>query len=155
MSKSSVKTVFKNIAPAVVVMVAGLTGAYMVYDSYFNQGVTHYSAIAPASGDVAVATEEADIVVEAAIDVTAPTAEECAAAAEAVAAAAVEGAAPAADVHVATHAQCTEAPVVTETVTETTTEEVKAGEGVKVEETAVTPENAADAATEAAVEAAE
>lgn len=53
MSDSQIRTVFKNIAPAVVVMVAGLLGAFMVYDSYFtNTNVAgQYSQIAPAAGD--------------------------------------------------------------------------------------------------------
>lgn len=52
MSSSSMMTVFKNVAPAFVVMVAGLAGAYMVYDSYVGDNdAARYSAIAPASGD--------------------------------------------------------------------------------------------------------
>lgn len=59
MSNSS-KNIFKNIAPAVVVMAAGLLGAFMVYDSYFS-GRTEagvYSEIAPAAGEEAVVVEE-------------------------------------------------------------------------------------------------
>lgn len=59
MSNSS-KNIFKNIAPAVVVMAAGLLGAFMVYDSYFS-GRTEagvYSEIAPAAGEEAVVVVE-------------------------------------------------------------------------------------------------
>jgi hypothetical protein len=59
MSDSSIKTVFKNIAPAVVVMVAGLLGAFMVYDSYFSgDNTAAYSQISPAAGEEAAATDE-------------------------------------------------------------------------------------------------
>lgn len=74
--------VFRNITPAVAVMVAGLAGAYLVYDNFFstkNAGIA-VASISPAAGEV---TEESIILAENnAVEATAETAMEAAPVAE-------------------------------------------------------------------------
>lgn len=54
MGYKTMKNVFKNITPAVAVMVAGLAGTYLVYDNYFSgPDASYISQIQPAAGDVA------------------------------------------------------------------------------------------------------
>jgi len=61
----SKKNVFKNITPSVAIVVAGLAGAYLVYNTYFSDNVTavQMSAFEPAAGET-VATETTTAVVE-------------------------------------------------------------------------------------------
>lgn len=49
--------IFKNITPAVAVMLAGLLGAYLVYDNYFTDKTSSVvvQGIEPASGEEAAA----------------------------------------------------------------------------------------------------
>lgn len=62
MSKTNLKSVFKNIAPAVVVMAAGLTGAFMVYDSYVSNDIgMQFAQIEPAAGPSAPIVEITNI----------------------------------------------------------------------------------------------
>lgn len=55
--------ILRNITPAVAVMVAGLAGAYLVYDNFFTQNSTDsIAAISPAAGEY---NEESIIIAEA------------------------------------------------------------------------------------------
>lgn len=55
-------SIIRNITPAVAVMVAGLAGAYLVYDNFFTaRGGAEYAAISPAAGE---STEDAIIIAE-------------------------------------------------------------------------------------------
>jgi hypothetical protein len=84
MSKQTISNVIKNIAPAIVVLAAGLTGAYMVYDSYFSDEKTvYYSSMAPAAGIVNGA-DESEISIKAAVAVGEPSTQDCASAAKAI-----------------------------------------------------------------------
>ncbi|HEY0901656.1 MAG TPA: hypothetical protein VGD95_05985, partial [Micavibrio sp.] len=56
-------SIIRNITPAVAVMVAGLAGAYLVYDQFFTaQNGVEYAAISPAAGE---STEDTIIIAEA------------------------------------------------------------------------------------------
>ncbi len=64
-------SIIRNITPAVAVMVAGLAGAYLVYENFFTaQNGAEYAAIAPAAGE---STEDAIIIAEAGAPVTEAT----------------------------------------------------------------------------------
>ncbi len=64
-------SIIRNITPAVAVMVAGLAGAYLVYDNFFTaQNGAEFAAIAPAAGE---STEDAIIIAEAGAPVTEAT----------------------------------------------------------------------------------
>ena len=56
--------VLRNITPAIAVMVAGLAGAYLVYDNFFStkNDAGTVAMIAPAAGEV---TDESIIIAEA------------------------------------------------------------------------------------------
>lgn len=57
--------IFRNITPAVAVMVAGLAGAYMVYDNFFSTKAGESVAmISPAAGEM---TEDSIIIAESAV----------------------------------------------------------------------------------------
>lgn len=66
-------SIIRNITPAVAVMVAGLAGAYLVYENFFTaQNGAEYAAISPAAGE---STEDAIIIAEAGAPVTEATVE--------------------------------------------------------------------------------
>lgn len=96
--------ILRNITPAVVVMVAGLAGAYLVYDNFFSTSNGDIVAdISPAAGEV---SDETIIIAE---DTTTP----------------VDATAPVEAAPAATEAPLVETPVTTTTeVTTTTTTEV-------------------------------
>lgn len=92
--------IFRNITPAVAVMVAGLAGAYMVYDNFFStKSGNSVAMISPAAGGM---SEDSIIIAEAAsaegaAAVATDVATEAAPAADEAAAAAPVEAAPAPD----------------------------------------------------------
>ncbi len=69
-----IRNIFRNISPAVAVMVVGVLGAYLVYDNYFsNDTAAAIGAVEPAAGDEAAAP------VADTADAAAPAADETAA----------------------------------------------------------------------------
>lgn len=48
-----IKSIFKNITPAVAIMVVGVLGAYLVYDNYFSgeSAAVQVSGFEPAAGE--------------------------------------------------------------------------------------------------------
>ena len=59
----------KNVLPAVAIMVAGLAGAYLVYDNYFNrEQAAAVSTIEPAAGVEATTAVSTDAAVAAPVD---------------------------------------------------------------------------------------
>ena len=49
----NVRNIIMNVTPAIAVMVAGIVGAYMVYDNYFSDNITasQLSNFEPAAGE--------------------------------------------------------------------------------------------------------